>query len=280
MAFVIFLFHKINKGLAMEIVANMAKLIGHYKLIAIIFILFVSPFTGYADEVKSKTFVIGVEEISYYPLYDFTVKDTTKPSFTRDLLAAFFTKYHYNFRFVALPLKRFDKWFIEKNIDFKFPDNKRWRADGGKTLHIIYSDPVLKLMAGSFVHKSKQHIKRDQVRSLSTILGFYPTLWLDKLTQGKVKLYEETNTMGIVKHILNNDYDVTNIDLNVINHKLQTLNKPGEIVLNKQIPHQTYFYHLSTIAYPEVLKQFNQFLKTEHLFVQSLKDKYQLIEDF
>ena len=110
----------------------------------------------------AKEYIIGVEDVQYYPLFDFSANDTSRPSFSRDLLIHFFESEKLNYKFVALPIKRFDKWFIEHNIDFKFPDNFRWRADNKNELNIHFSDPVLTLTAGTYVLKS--HQKKNATR--------------------------------------------------------------------------------------------------------------------
>ncbi len=82
----------------------------------LLFVSFTSITYSYAKE-----FIIGVEDVSYYPLYDFSSTDTNRPSFSKDLLSTFFEQHNYSYRFVALPIKRFNKWYEENGIDFKFP---------------------------------------------------------------------------------------------------------------------------------------------------------------
>ena len=229
----------------------------------------------YADE-----FIIGVEEVNYYPIYDFSSTNTDKPSFTKDLLSAFFSQYQYSYRFVALPIKRFDQWYVERGIDFKFPDNFQWRNDVGNTLNITFSDPVLHLMAGVYVLKSRSVMKRDDVKSLGTILGFYPTLWLEKVKSGELRLHEESSPLSVIRHVLHGNVDATNLDGNVVHHNLAKLNRTGELIFNQSIKNIFYTLHLSSIKYPEVITQFNQFLKNNSLLVSEIKRKYQIIESF
>jgi len=230
--------------------------------------------------VHAKKFIIGVEAVRYYPLYDFRDDQMAHPSFTRDLLTAFFTAQHYDFKFVALPLKRFDKWYEEQNIDFKFPDNRRWRDDGGKRLGLIFSAPVVKLMAGSFVLKSRvNELTRDKVTKLATVFGFYPILWADLVNNHQINVLSENSPMSIVKHLLYGNVDVTNIDLNVINYQLGRLNRQGEIVLSMQLPHETYDYYLSTIHFPKVITEFNMFLKNHRQLLKALKQKHHIKEE-
>jgi len=248
----------------------------HIKPICLtFFLLFANINFTYAQE-----FIIGVEEVSYYPLFDFAATDTNRPSFSKDILTAFFEQHNYSYRFIALPIKRFNKWYVEKGIDFKFPDNFRWRDDEKNKLNITFSEPVIKLMAGSYVLESNAKFKRDDIKKLATIFGFSPTLWFDKLERKDLELIEENTPLSIVKHILHGNVDATNIDSNVIRHNLKLLKKPNVIVLNKHINHEIFSYHLSSIKHPKIIKQFDDFLQNNPKLLLELKQKYGISEEF
>jgi len=246
----------------------------------IISVLLISVLLGGGSAASEKEFIIGVEAVSYYPLYDFSAHDISKPSFTKELLSTFFELHHYPYQFVALPIKRFDKWYVEESIDFKFPDNFRWRNDKTNKLNITFSTSVVQLMAGSYVLKSKQHSSRNQIKKLGTILGFVPTLWFDKLENNQLEVIEETSPLSVIKHLVYGNVDATNIDPNVIRYNLKRLNKEGQVVLNKNIKHEVFAYHLSSIKYPKVIKEFDSFLQTNQDFVKRLKIKYGIDEHF
>lgn len=247
------------------------------RLYSLLIILLINSSVIRANE-QEYQFLVGVEDINYFPLFDFSSSNATTPSFTRDLLSEFFESHQLRYRFVPLPIKRFDKWYIEQNIDFKFPDNFRWREDKYNQLNITFSDPVLRLEAGTYVLKKNENIQRDHVNSLITVLGFHPTLWLDRVIKQPSFLQEDHNPLGIVRHVLHGNADATNIDLNVINYYLRELKKEGQIVLAKNIPHQKFYYHLSSIKYPEIIELFNQFLIERADYVDALKKKYELVE--
>ena len=245
------------------------------QLCLTLFLSFASINITYAQE-----FIIGVEEVSYYPLYDFSATDTNRPSYSKDLLTAFFEQHKYSYRFVALPIKRFNLWYVEQGIDFKFPDNVRWRDEDQNQLNITFSQSAIKLMAGSYVLKSNANYKRDDIKKLGTIFGFVPTLWFDKVESKELELIEENSPFGIVKHILHGNIDATNIDSNVIRHNLKLVDNPKAIVLNKNIKHEIYSYHLSSIKHPKIIKQFDAFLQNNPKLIQQLKQKHGISEEF
>ena len=253
------------------------KKIPHYikQICLTLYLSFAITPLAYAQE-----FIIGVEEVSYYPLYDFSASDASRSSFSKDLLSTFFEQHNYPYRFLALPIKRFNKWYVEKGIDFKFPDNVRWRDDKRNKLNITFSKPVIKLMAGSYVLKSNANYKRDDIKKLATIFGFSPTLWLDRIVSKEVELIEQNTPFGIVRHILRGNIDATNIDHNVIRHNLNLVGEPEAIVLNTNIRHEIYSYHLSSIEHPKIIKQFDDFLQKNPTLLQQLKQKYDIREEF
>jgi len=74
--------------------------------------------------------------------------------------------------------------------------------------------------------------------------------------------------------------DATNIDYNVIRHNLKRLGKPKAIILNTNIHHEEYSFHLSSIKHPKIIKQFDEFLQNNPLLLQQLKRKYDIIDQF
>lgn len=231
------------------------------------------------NKVQAKEYIIGVEDVSYYPLYDFSANDLDRKNFTKDLLSAFFRLQGYQFKFVALPLKRFDKWYVEEAIYFKFPDNERWRTGESKKLNITYSQPVLHLTAGSFVLKKNKNKPRKAIKRLGTILGFFPTLWDDRVENNSLKLVETSSTYSLIKHLLYGNVDAVNIDKNVIDYNLTLLQQDVDaIVLNKHVKHEGYAYHFSTMLHPKIIAEFNNFLASHSQLVTEMKKHYGIVE--
>lgn len=249
------------------------KILNHFFSIIVLLIFF-----GISSA-SSKEYVIGVEAVSYSPLFDFSSGDTSRPSYSKALLSRFFEHKGYKFKLLPLPIKRFDKWYVEEAIDFKFPDNVRWRKGISLKLDITYSEPAMHLVAGTYVLKKNEHLVRKDIKSLATIFGFYPTLWYDRLTAGTLSLQEEHSPYGVVKHLLHGNVDAINIDYNVIRKhlKLQGASE-NSVVLSELVHHEPYAYHLSSIKYPEIIKEFNDFLTDNPDVIKSLKKKFNIIE--
>ena len=232
-----------------------------------------------SDKLHAKEYIIGVEDVSYYPFYDFSAKQSNQKSFSKELLSTFFQQHGYKFKFVPLPVKRFDKWFAEENIDFKFPDNVRWRSAESRRLNTLYSTPILYLTTGSFVLKKNKHVPEQAIKRLGTLYGFYPTLWVERVRNNSIEIVESKSTFSLVKHLLHGNLDAINIEKNVIDHVLKGMGREkDEIVLNLQAKHERYAFHFSTILHPEILQEFNEFLNTHSKQIAELKRKYGIIE--
>lgn len=267
---------EVNKFIDMKSVLIKVKKIRELSVLMFYFVV-ISHLN--ISNVQAKEYIIGVENISYYPLYDFTENSANKNSFTQELLSTFFTRQGYQFKFISLPVKRFDRWYVEETIDFKFPDNERWRTGESKKLNVTYSQPVLKLTAGTYVLQKHQDKTTEAIKRLGTILGFYPTLWHESILDNSVKLVEATSPYSLVKHLLHGNIDGVNIDKNVITHNLKALQvNENQVVLNENITHETYAYYFSTIAHTQVIKEFNHFLNSNGQLIAKLKLKYGIID--
>ncbi|XQW84288.1 hypothetical protein ACOYR1_14270 [Thalassotalea piscium] len=221
--------------------------------------------------IEAKTFIIGVQDVAYYPLYDFP-----NESHAKELLDTFAKSKNYKFIYLALPIKRTNYWYKENAIDFKYPDSKRWSRGRSVYPDLKFSDPIVSLMAGANVRKDKLGKSRVDIKTLGTILGFHATMWLDLISKGNTQVVESSSPLNIIKQVVYGYVDATNIEPSVINYYLSLLGKEGELVLDKTLPHEIYTFQLSTIKYENILDEFNQFLKENHEFLESLEKKYHL----
>lgn len=222
----------------------------------------------------SKEFVIGVEDIPYYPLFDF---NQTTPTYTTELFNEFGKQYGHTFRYVPLPIKRFEKWLEENEIDFKYPDNPRWFADKNAHKNLIFSDSTLELVAGTLT-KSDSDLTEDNFKVLGTILGFYPSIWIEKIIDKQINLFEHPSTMVLVRQVLEGQLDGIDLEMSVVNHYLAKLGREGELIINKDFKYEVYDYHLSTIKHKDVILQFNAFIAKNKTYILQLKTKFNIID--
>ncbi len=230
----------------------------------------------FAVKLLAQEFIIGVEDVTYYPLYDFK---SNRDTFSRELLNTFAATKGYTFTFLHLPIKRFERWLIEEKIDFKYPDNERWYAEPSLRDKFTFSQSTIKLIAGTTVLKSSLNKAPSEFKILGTLLGFYPSNWIDEINSGEVELHEDNSATILIRQLLAQHLDGLNLEPSVINYYLTKLGKPTELVtIDKQYKYDVYDYHFSTIKYPKVIEEFNEFLNNNEALLAKMKKKYHIID--
>jgi polar amino acid transport system substrate-binding protein len=221
-------------------------------------------------------FIIGVEDIAYYPYYDF---NTQEPSFSKDLLDKFAYDSGHKITYLPLPINQFSKWLFEENIDFKFPDNQRWQtAWDTRNLEIYYSHDVVRMTAGTVILKKNQHKKQGFFKNIGIITGFLPTQWVEQLKQGKVKILEDSSPKVLVNQLTHNIVDGLDIDLAVANYHLNELKLKEKLVVSQNTSRQVFSYQLSSLKYPLIIEQFNRWLAQNRSFTNKLKQQYGILD--
>ena len=230
---------------------------------------------GFGNIAHADNFVVGVEDLRYYPYFDF---HSENPSFARTLLKQFAEDNGHQITFLALPIKQVPKWLYQEKIDFKFPDNERWqKINNVHQLKIFYSDEVVAMKAGTLVLAKNSNKDVENFKAIGTITGFHPTNWLDKIAQGKVALFEDSSPTMLVQYLVKGLVDGLVVDIAVANNELQKLHLDEKIVYSNEIPQENYSYQLSTVKYPKILQQFNQWQVKRRKFIDELKAEYTIL---
>ncbi|MGS2719360.1 hypothetical protein ACVCDT_02135 [Paraglaciecola aestuariivivens] len=218
-------------------------------------------------------FVVGVEDLHYLPYFDFT--NPSSRSFTKELLDQFALDSGHKLTYLPLPIKQFPRWLAEENIDFKFPDNEMWpKKFNVVELPISYSDEVVPMVAGTLVLNKHQNVPHTFIKSVGTITGFHTTFWREKIDQGEVTLFEDPSPRILVQYLVNGLIDGLVIDIAVANKELENLNVTERLVYSDKLSQNSYSYKLSTIKYPQVIAEFNQWQKQNQRFVNELRREF------
>lgn len=224
------------------------------------------------------SFVVGVEDLNYYPYFDFST-NAENPSFVKALLDEFAKDNGHQITYLPLPIKQFPKWLHEENIDFKFPDNERWQdINNIYGLDIAYSDEIVRLNSGTLVLAKNSHKQMSTIKNLGTVTGFHPTLWVEKISQGKVVLFEDPSPRILVQYLVNGLIDGLLIDLDVANNELKKMAIKEEVVYSQHLPQQVFAYQMSTVKHPKVLQQFNQWQVQKREFIRGLKEQFGILQ--
>jgi polar amino acid transport system substrate-binding protein len=218
-------------------------------------------------------FIVGTEDINFYPHYDFTHADST--GFANDVLQLFAVQYGYRFSFQPLPVKRLYHE-LDNLVDFIYPDNPQWASLQSADASRQFSDPVIYNLGTTLVLSQHKMMPLSQFRTLAVIHGFTPTAWLKLRNEYRVKLYEVPNAVTALNLVLKGQLDGADVEYHVAQHILRAQQQEGALVAAQLLPMTRVSFHLSTRRHPQVLAQFNQFLLSHQQQIAALKQKYQL----
>ncbi|MBA4368125.1 MAG: hypothetical protein C0403_10870 [Desulfobacterium sp.] len=218
-------------------------------------------------------FIIGVEELDYLPFYSGEGK--TYSGYARELLDAFAKERGYSFDYRPLPVKRLLDTFLKNKVDFKFPDNSNWQTDLKKGFQIIYSEPAIVCIDGVLVLPNNKGRGIEHLKKLGTVLGFTAWDYLDHIKQGTIAISENSSFQGLLKQVIIGRIDGAYINPEVARYQLERImNQPRALVFDPVLPHTQSAYLLSTIKHPNIILEFNRFLKDKAALVEQLKKSH------
>lgn len=220
-----------------------------------------------------ETLVIGVENQYYLPAYSY--ENGVYLGFARELFDAWAQARGHQVVYRALPVPRLYASFLGGQVDFKFPDNPNWNkaARGGKA--IAYSEPVLAFVDGTSVRPERKGQGVGAVKVLGTMGGFTPWAWLDRIKAGKTALSENYNLEALTRQTLAGRVDGVYASVAVINYQLDhVLKRPGALVFDPALPASRDHYHLASIKRPELLRDFNDWMRKNQEWINALKTRH------
>jgi polar amino acid transport system substrate-binding protein len=224
-----------------------------------------------------KEYTIGVEELQYYPLHT-TSKEHVFSGFARDVLDAFARQQGYTLRYVPLPINRLYVAFLKDGtVDFKYPDNPKWKGELRGTLKVSYSAPLVVSEEGALVLPKNKGRPLHRVKSLGTVLGFTPWPYLPAIDRRALFLSVDDDLDGLLRHALAGHIDAVYANVDVADYVLsEKMKMPGSLVFDAGLPHARSDFSLSSLRHPEVLKEFDAFLRREQVLLRQLRIKYKL----
>lgn len=222
--------------------------------------------------------VLGVEEDNYEPLY--SVRDKQYSGFSRELLDEFARTYRHRFTYVPLPVARlFNEFLDRRTVDLKFPDNPNWHPERKQDIPIVYSNPALLITEGLVVQGRQAGQLAGKLRAIAATRGFTPTPYREAIGTGQLTVIETISAESSLRMVDRGRADGAYINTVVARRQLKRLNWPPErLVFDSSLPFVRSSFSLSSIAYPQVVQQFNEFLRTRQSWLQSLKSKYDIEE--
>lgn len=220
-----------------------------------------------------KSYTIGVEELDYYPVY--AIQNGQYTGYARELLDAFAKERGYQFEYKPFPVNRLFANFFQGQVDFKFPDNPYWQKDLRTGKNVTYSASVVTYIDGTLVRPELKDAGLNQIKTLGTVAGFTPWAWTEAIKGKQVVLRENANFTALAQQVSAKRLDAAYASVAVMNYQLDNILKTsGALVFNSKLPFSKDNYFLSTLQHPEIVGEFDTWLKNHQDWVRALKKKY------
>ncbi len=223
-------------------------------------------------------FVVGVQNFKEYLPYS-QYENGVYTGFSRKLLDLFASTQGYTFEYAAYPVKRLYRVFLERAVDFKYPDNAYWSADLKQGHTIAYSDPVVEYIDGVLVTPQNRGKGTAALNTLGVIHGFTPFAYMKFIKAGELQTSENRNYEGLLRQTMTGRVDGAYMNVAVSRYYVSKyLQDPQAVVFDAELPHTRSFRHLSSIKHPHIITEFNAFLQTHTQAVEALKHEYKVEE--
>ena len=248
------------------------------KNIALLFVLGLFLLSPPAVSASQTEYTVVVQDYESFPPYS-SYKNGEYGGFNRKLLDMFATSKGYTFKYVAYPIKRLFFEFVNGAGDLKYPDNAKWALKVKKDAPIVYSDSVVQYIDGVMVLPAKKGNGLDAMKNLGVAAGWTPWPYMGRLKSGDVKFLENTTYEGLLKQAIFSRNDGAYLNVAVSQYYLKNiLKKPGALVFDEDLKHVRDGRSISSIKHPELIAEFNAFLKSHADKINALKQEY-AVED-
>ncbi len=219
---------------------------------------------------------VGVEQIDYYPHFDFS--SATPRGYFYELMQLFAKETGIELQFVPLPVKRLYQE-AEDSVDLVYPDNPRWQKYMVVNLQKHFSNPVEMNLGTTMVLAAKRDITLPRFRSLAIIHGFTPTRWIELQGQNRYKFVEVADVDSALGLVLKGRVDGALVEYHVAQDFMAKHQLQGTLVVGSQLPYTEFPFLLSSYNRPDLINAFNQFLEKHAAQVAQLQRKYHLFQE-
>ncbi len=225
------------------------------------------------SDAHAADYVVGVQDLDYFPIYATDAQGEYR-GYGRELLDLFAKRSGIQFIYQVRPVRRLVNDYLAGRVDLMFPDNPNWDKDRKVGLEVNYSAPALVFQDAVMVLPDNLG---QPLQSLGSVMGFTPWKFMADVNAGKLRLHEAPGPLNLIKMALAGRVQGVNMARQVAEYHLRTMDQPDALVPDLGLlPSRDSQYLLSSIRYPELIRQFDQFLQTDKAAVLALKRKYGL----
>ena len=224
---------------------------------------------------KQKTYVVGAQNISYYPHYDF--RTDKNRGYAWALLEEFAASEGIQFVYIALPIKRLQVALKKDVVDFAYPDNPKWTSqENNSAVQKHFSQPLAIAMGSTIVKTENLGHRLDQFTSLAVPFGFTPVKWLNRIERNKVKLVQVKDADAALELVMLGRVSGADVEYHVANYQLQQSSILTGLTMDPGLPYDVVGFRLSSYRHPELLQKLDSFIKRSESKLNELKKRYNL----
>jgi hypothetical protein len=246
-----------------------------FKSLLLFFTLIISSLI-YADGEQNidqpLVFTVGVENTNKLPLYGVNEKGEFCGLY-RKILDKFASDNNVKFIYKPFKINELFNNFYDAKIDFKFPDNPSWRAADKRAFSIVYSLPLYLYVEALFVKPSDLNKSIDKFNFIGLVGDV--ALW-------SIHHYIEVNRISIkrnqckklIKQLFASEIEGIMCNYFVMKNSLRELGLEDRLVPNFNLPHIDDYYYFSTIKHPDIINNFNIWLKQHKDDIHNCHLKY------
>lgn len=227
-----------------------------------------------------QNYIIGTEAIEYYPHHGKNYPDSTDFSgYAREVIDAFFISKNLSFEYTPLSIKRlYRSFFLDRSIDFKYPDSSEWKKHIRKNKKIYYSGPIGYYTDGVFVNRKNLPADISEIKKLGTMRGFTPLPFIEIIDNGDIQLFEFSKTDDLLTALLAKQIDGAYLNIDVARYKVDLLfggdNSP--LFFDNSLPFIEGHYQLSSMKHPNIINKLTDFLNNNQQLITDIANKYKV----
>ncbi|MBU2979824.1 transporter substrate-binding domain-containing protein [Alteromonas sp. C1M14] len=223
---------------------------------------------------RAETFIIGAQDIHYYPHYDFTSQRDKGLAWA--ILQAFAKHSGHEFIYHAMPIVRLQRELKKGSIDFVYPDNPAWYNPVTAAKDKYFSLPIVEAFGGTVVQKSHLGLGMDQIKYLGIPKGFTPVNWQQRIEEKQIHVVHENNIKNLLFYAQTGKVQAVNLEFHVMHYYASRVPELTNLTLDLSLPHNNVGFMLSTINHPALLQQFNGFLQNHQALIEKIKQQYDI----
>ncbi len=220
---------------------------------------------------RAATVRICVQNIDYYPHYDFS--KLPGRGYAADLFALFTAKTGVKITLLPLPIKR-----LQDNPDCQlvYPDNPQWHSAKGEPQPLYFSQSITGIIGSTVVRRGEGHLELSAIRAIAIPRGFTPDHLLAVQQNYSFNLVEVSDATAALQMLLKKRVDAADVEWHVAKHLSNKLGQPNVLEIGRLLPLASVGFHLSSRDHGELFRRFDLFLRQYQSEITQLKARYQL----